>query len=123
MSRQSSLTGYSPYFLLFGRWPIIGAALRQVYSRVDDLDDPDVWATIIGASAKLFQREMPVAFNNLAIAQHRDTLRYAKTRSGDHILKLRRFEAGDFVYLKRQTADPMDPRVGRVITPHSECWR
>jgi hypothetical protein len=51
--------------------------------------------------AKLFEREMPIAFQNLAIAQHRDTLRYAHTRTGDYKPKLKRFEAGDLVYLKQ----------------------
>jgi ribosomal protein L37AE/L43A len=58
---------------------------------------------------------MPIAFNNLAIAQHRDTFRYAHTRSGDYKPKLKRFEIGDLVYLKRQKADSTDPRVGRII--------
>jgi transposase InsO family protein len=29
MSRQNSLAGYSPYFLLFGRWPIVGTAIKK----------------------------------------------------------------------------------------------
>ena len=58
---------------------------------------------------------MPIAFNNLAVAQHRDMLRYTKTRSGTFEPKLQRFVAGDFVYLKRQKADSLDPRVGRLV--------
>jgi hypothetical protein len=115
MSRQNSLAGYSPYFLLFGRWPIIGTAIRKVYSKVADLDDPKTWARVVEERARVFEKEMPIAFNNLAIAQHRDTLRYAHTRSGDYKPKLKRFEVGDLVYLKRQKADSMDPRVGRII--------
>jgi hypothetical protein len=64
--------------------------------------------------AKLFERKMPIAFQNLAIAQHRNTLRYAHTRAGDYKPKLKRFEVGDLVCLKRQKADSMDPRVGRI---------
>jgi hypothetical protein len=56
-----------------------------------------------------------MAFDNLAIAQHRDTLRYAHTRSGEFLSKLKRFEAGDLVYLRRQPANSMDPRSGRII--------
>ena len=115
MSRQRSLAGYSPYFLLFGRWPILGTAIKRVFTEIVDLDDPKVWAKVINERAELFEREMPIAFNNLAIAQHRDTLRYAHKRSGDYKPKLRRFAVGDLVYMKRQKADSMDPRVGRII--------
>ncbi|GAQ91866.1 hypothetical protein KFL_008720010 [Klebsormidium nitens] len=115
MSRQASLAGYSPYFLLFGRWPIVGARVRDVLHTVVDLDSPQVWATVVEERARLFREEMPIAFNNLAIAQHRYMLRYAHKRSGDHTPKLRRFAAGDGVYLKRQKADSMDPRVDRLI--------
>jgi hypothetical protein len=53
MSRQNSLAGYSPYFLLFGRWPIIGTAIRKVYSKVVDLDDPKTWAQVIEERAEM----------------------------------------------------------------------
>jgi hypothetical protein len=115
MSRQNSLAGYSPYFLFFGRWPIIGMAIKKVYSKVVDLDDPKTWARVVEERASWFEKEMPIAFNILAIAQHRDTLRYAHTLSGDYKPELKRFEVGDLVYLKRQRADSMDPRVGRII--------
>jgi hypothetical protein len=42
MSRQRSLKGYSPYFLLFGRWPIVEASVRDVLQKVVDLDSIDV---------------------------------------------------------------------------------
>jgi hypothetical protein len=86
-----------------------------VYSKVVDLDNPQIWAKVVEERAILFEKEMPIDFNNLAIAQHRDTLRYAHTRSGDYKRKLNRFEVGDLVYLKRQKFDSMDPRVGRII--------
>jgi hypothetical protein len=115
MSRQASLAGYLPYFLLFGGWPIVRAKVRDVLAAVVDLDDPQVWGRVVEDRAQLFKREMPIAFNNLAIAQHRDVLCYTHRRSGDHQPKLHRFAAGDLVYLKRQKADSMDPRVGRLI--------
>jgi hypothetical protein len=43
---------------------------------------------------------MPMAMENLSIAQHRDTLRYAHTRGGNYKLKGRQFDVGDFVYLQ-----------------------
>jgi hypothetical protein len=115
ISRQHSLGGYSLYFLLFGRWPIVGASVRDVLQKVVDLDSPAEWARLINERTKVFEKHMPIAFNNLSVAQHRDKLRYTKTRSETFALKLQRFVAGDFVYLKRQKADSLDPRVGRLV--------
>jgi hypothetical protein len=97
------------------RWPIVGASVRDVLQKVVDLDSPAEWARFINERAKVFEKHMPIAFHNLAVAQHRDMLRYTKTRSGTFAPKLQRFVAGDFVYLKRQKADSLDPRVGRLV--------
>jgi hypothetical protein len=59
------------------------------------------------ASTQLRQRGedilkmVPVIANHLAIAQHRDKLRYAQTRSGSYLPMVRKFSVGDFVYLRR----------------------
>ncbi len=57
-----------------------------------------------------------MAMENLAIAQHRDTLRYARIRSGAYKPQLRRFKAGDYVYLQREAPTTLDVRAGRNIT-------
>ena len=49
--------------------------------------------------AEYFRKAMPMALENLAIAQHRDTLRYARIRSGIYRPKFWRFKVGDYVYL------------------------
>ncbi|GAQ93493.1 hypothetical protein KFL_015770010, partial [Klebsormidium nitens] len=69
-----------PIMGMFYRWPIVGARVRDVLHTVVDLDSPQVWATVVEERARLFREEMPIAFNNLAIAQHRDMLRYAHKR-------------------------------------------
>jgi hypothetical protein len=115
MSGHVALGGYSQYFLLFGRHPIVGSSVRDIIAEPIDLDDPLMCAAILRERAVLFQKVMPMAFDNLAIAQHRDTLRYAHTRSGEFLPKLKRFEEGDLVYLRRQLADSMDPKSGRII--------
>jgi hypothetical protein len=56
-----------------------------------------------------------MAMENLSIAQHRDTLRYAHTRGGSYKLKVRQFDVGDFVYLHRQPNDTLDTSSGRII--------
>ena len=56
-----------------------------------------------------------MAKENLAIAQHRDTLRYACIRSGAYRLQLRRFSKGDYVYLQREAPTTLDVKAGRTI--------
>jgi transposase InsO family protein len=42
-SKQASLASFSPYLLLFGREPVLPAAIRRETETVVQLDDPDVW--------------------------------------------------------------------------------
>ena len=76
-SRQASLASFSPYFLLYGREPNLRAAIRRDVDRVLHLDDPTMWMQACTKRAELFRWVMPMAFQNLAIAQHQDTLCYA----------------------------------------------
>jgi hypothetical protein len=76
-SRHASLASFSPYFLLYGRNPNLPTIIRHESSEVVNLDDPKMWLRVCSQRAELFQRVMPATFENLAIVQHRDTLRYA----------------------------------------------
>jgi len=51
---------------------------------------------------------MPMAMENLSIAQKQDTLWYAHTRGGSYKPKVRQFDVGDFVYLQQQPNDTLD---------------
>jgi hypothetical protein len=44
--------------------------VRDVLQKVVDLDSPAEWARLINERAKVFKKHMPIAFNNLAVAQH-----------------------------------------------------
>ncbi len=63
-----------------------------------DLDSLTTWAKVIVERVVPFMRVMPMAMENLSIAQHRDTLRYAHTRGRSYKPKVRQFDVGDFVY-------------------------
>jgi hypothetical protein len=58
---------------------------------------------------------MPMAMENLSIAQHRDTLRYAHTWDGSYKPKVKQFDVGDFVYFQRQLNDTLDTSSSRTI--------
>jgi hypothetical protein len=119
MSRQASLSSFSPYCLLYGRDPVLGVSLHRRCAPVVDLDDPSVWLSVVTDRASAFAREIPMAMDNLRIAQHRDSQRYATVRSGSYKPKMRKFVVGDYVYLRRQTLDTLDvdvsPRILQVV--------
>ena len=114
-SRQASLASFSPYFLLYGRDPDLPSVIRRESSKVVNLDDPEVWVRVCSQRAELFRRVMPAAFENLAIAQHRDTLRYATIRGGGFRPSIRRFHVGDYVYLQQTAPTTLDVTAGRTI--------
>ncbi len=115
MSKHASLSHFSPYFLLFGRHPIPPSSIVTQMDQVVDLDSLATWARVIAEKAALFKRVMPMAMENLSIAQHRDTLQYAHTRGGSYKPKVKQFDVGDFEYLQRQPNDILDTFFSRTI--------
>ena len=106
-SKQKS-TNCSPFELLYARSPTfpssVHARMQPVITIPED-ETPEVLAqhavrSITERSAWL-REALPVVANNLAIAQHRDKLRYAMTRGGTYLPKLVKFAPGDFVYIRR----------------------
>jgi len=89
MSKHASLYHFSPYFLLFGRHPIPPSSIVVQIDQVVDLDSPATWAKVIVERAALFNRVMPMAMENLSIAQHRNTLWYAHTQGSSYKPKMR----------------------------------
>jgi len=83
-SRHASLASFSPYFLLYGRNPNLPTIICRDSKEVVNLDDSEMWLRVCSQHAELFQRVMPIAFENLAIAQHKDTLWYATIRGGGY---------------------------------------
>ncbi len=56
-----------------------------------------------------------MAMENLSIAQHQDTLRYAHTRGGSYKPKVRQFDVGHFLYLQQQPNDNLNTSSDRTI--------
>jgi len=115
MSKHASLSHFSPYFLLLGKHPIPPSSTATQMDQVVDLDSPTTWAKVIAERAALFRRVMPMAMENLSIAQHRNTLWYAHTRGGSYKPKVRQFDVGGFVYLQWQPNDILDTSSGHTI--------
>ncbi|BBN10953.1 hypothetical protein Mp_5g07880 [Marchantia polymorpha subsp. ruderalis] len=114
-SRQASLAYFSPYFLLYGRDPDLPTSIRRESSEVVNLDEPNMWVRVCSQRAELFRRVMPAAFENLAIAQDRDTLRYATIQGGGYRPSIRRFHVEDYVYLQQTAPTTLNVMAGRRI--------
>jgi hypothetical protein len=79
MSKHAFLSHFSLYFLLFRRHPIPPFSIVAQMDQVVDLDSLATWAMVIAERVALFRRVMPLAMENLSIAQHPNTLRHAHT--------------------------------------------
>jgi hypothetical protein len=62
-----------------------------------------------------FGRVLPMTMENLAIAQHQDTLHYAIVLGGGYRPWVWRFELKDYVYLQQTTWTTLDVTITHVI--------
>jgi hypothetical protein len=109
-SEQAS-TGFSPYELLHAQQPTVPPALKPRFAGAIDLDDSAEIERQLLARADMMKRNCAMAGENLAIAQHRDTLRYARVRGGDYKPRQHKLELGDFVYVRRASPEGLHMRV------------
>jgi hypothetical protein len=70
MSKHASLPHFALYFLLFERHPIPPSSIVAQMDQVVDLDSPTTWVRVIVERATLLRRVIPMAMENLSIAQH-----------------------------------------------------
>jgi hypothetical protein len=89
-----------------------------------------VWIQACEQWATLFQHVMPMDMQNLAIAQHWDTLCYAIIHGGGYQLQIQRFEWKDYVYFQQITPITLNVIIGCVIYVRGRfylleccCWR
>lgn len=114
-NKQTSLASFSPYFLMFSCELELPISMRRDVAIVVHPDDPNVWVQACEQRATLFKIVMPVALENLAIAQYRDTLRYATIPGGRYRPRVRHYEPGDYIYLQQTTPTTLDVTAGRII--------
>jgi hypothetical protein len=100
ISNQAALGGYSPYFLMHDRQPMLtGQAARQLLKEPIDFDSPKQWVKACEQRAEVLKREMPLALGNLLAAQQRDQRRYEHMRKAGYRPRERKLLVGDLVYL------------------------
>jgi hypothetical protein len=100
MSKQKS-TRLSPYEMLYGCRPFLPAEDRPRKEAIILLDfNEDQAADYVRVRGELLKQKCAIAFENLRVAQHRDTLRYQQVRSGAHQPSSTVFRTGDLVCVR-----------------------
>ena len=121
-STQAS-TKMSPYYMLHARHPVIPPAHVERFDQPIDFNDVELAIRNVLERAHAARQAGIIAGENLRIAQHRDTLRYATIKGGGYLPTLRQFQVGDFVYLRRRMLDstlqiPAKKEIYRVKAVH-----
>ena len=117
VSAQES-TKLAPYTLMLGHEPYLpNEAVAAKLKAWNPLDKEDLinnnGEAITKAAAdlqrriELFKKHQIIVGYNLRIAQHRDTLRYATVRGGEHRYQTHQYTRGQFVWLRRKGADSL----------------
>ena len=108
--------GFRPYELMYAQAPTVPPAIVERVSAPLKLDlDADALGKQLLQRAQKLQHECVIAGQNLHIAQQRDSQRYAAVRSGFFRPRERKFEAGDYVYERRQGAEALHMRARPAI--------
>ena len=105
-SAQESL-GVSPYYILFGRQPVLPVGCPVWLEQPLQAEDSDSWLRLCQAKARFFKEMMPTALDNLQAAQDRDARRHAQ-RVGEGQLQTPVLQVGEQVWLRRQKQDTLD---------------
>ena len=108
-------TGYSPYFLMYGREPVSPEQCRAMLQESIQVDDEGCMLDLITVRSDILRNAMPRAFEHALRAQVRDIVRYRKVRRGDIQPRTHRFTEGSYVYYIQRPINTLDMRVTRTI--------
>ena len=114
VSKQQS-TGFSPYFLLFGRDHYLPEQVRQMAEESVDVENYEAMLDLVVHRSAILRDSMPKAFERALQAQFRDVVRYKKVRRGDVAPRRHRFEVGHYVYVTQQPLNTLDVSTTRTI--------
>eukprot|EP00798_Chlamydomonas_sp_ICE-L_P031477 gene31477-biopygen6336 len=75
--------------------------MTTVLPDLTDIQQTQALVSTLLERTEWIKRVTPTIANHIAIAHHRNSLRYAKIRGGAYHPRLHKFQVGDFVYIRR----------------------
>ena len=114
ISKQKS-TGFSPYFLLYGRDPLFPSTIQHFEEKELNMEYNNKRLQLeMIKRGKVLKHVMPIAMRNLAIAQQRDKERFQHVRGGKYLKPFAKFKVGEYVLVQHNATHSLEPSV----TPH-----
>ena len=109
-------TGYSPYFLIYGRELTYPDQIRAALDGQSvDVEDLDAMYQLITQRAVALRDAMPVAYERASMAQFKQGVRFRKVRQSDLPPRRHRFRVGDYVYVSQRPVNTLDVKTTRTI--------
>ena len=110
------LTGYSPYFLVYGRHPTHPEQVKVLLDGHSvDVEDEAAMMELITHRANVMAQHLPLAYERAVHARQRDKVRYQRVRQRDLPPRTHRYRVGDYVYVAHQPINTLDARAARTI--------
>ena len=112
-SKQAS-TKLSPYYMLYGRDPVLPVGSPRELSAALPESTATDWVKAAKLKAQLFRTIMPTALGNLQAAQERDSRRHQMRRNKivqDQTSGRGALQTGEWVYIRRPAQNTLDVSV------------
>ncbi|CAI7839470.1 unnamed protein product, partial [Closterium sp. NIES-53] len=107
-SKQAALKDVSPYYLLFGKHPILPVGAPKVLTDSVSAGTAEKWVALADARAVYLRRMLPAALESLKVAQLRDIPRYKQQQLARMQGQDPAVEEGGEVYVRRAKRDGLD---------------
>ncbi|CAI5476226.1 unnamed protein product [Closterium sp. Yama58-4] len=107
-SKQAALKDVSPYYLLFGKEPVLPVGAPKLLVDVITTGSPEKWVAVADARAAYLRHLLSAALENLHVAQLRDIERYKRRQEANGKGAAVGVQEEDEVYIRRQRKHALD---------------